>query len=87
MKRATILAALMASTMFAGAALLCGIGLYHVGGPAALVSEPLTLRGFHEWEVVYLSTVGDVVLAPGYESPERIPVADFLAAHPEAAVR
>jgi membrane-bound lytic murein transglycosylase B len=54
---------------------------------SVMQAEPLTLRGFHAWEVVYLSTVGDVVLAPGYESADRIPVVDFLAAHPEAAVR
>jgi membrane-bound lytic murein transglycosylase B len=48
-------------------------------------AEPMTLRGFHAWEVVYLSTAGDIVLEPGYETPERIPVAAFLAAHPDAA--
>lgn len=48
-------------------------------------AEPVALRGFHAWEVVYLSTVGDVVLEPGYEAADRIPVVDYLAAHPEAA--
>jgi membrane-bound lytic murein transglycosylase B len=47
--------------------------------------EPIALRGFHAWEIVYLSTAGDVVLDPGYESAERIAVVDYLAAHPEAA--
>ncbi|HET6663461.1 MAG TPA: lytic transglycosylase domain-containing protein, partial [Acidimicrobiales bacterium] len=50
-----------------------------------LRTEPVTLRGFHAWEVVYLSTAGDIVLEPGYHAADRIPVADFLAAHPEAA--
>ena len=49
-----------------------------------LQAEPITLRGFHAWEVVYLTVVGDVVLEPGYESAERMPVADYLAAHPDA---
>jgi membrane-bound lytic murein transglycosylase B len=46
-------------------------------------AEPITFRGFHAWEVVYLSTVGDVVLEPGYESAERIPAADYVAANPQ----
>jgi membrane-bound lytic murein transglycosylase B len=46
-------------------------------------AEPITFRGFHAWEVVYLSTVGDIVLEPGYESAERIPAADYVAAHPQ----
>jgi hypothetical protein len=53
---------------------------------AAMAAEPVTLRGYHAWEVVYLSTVGDVLLLPGYESAERIPVGDYLAGHPEALV-
>lgn len=48
-----------------------------------LGAEPISFRGFHAWEVVYLSTLGDVVLEPGYESAERIPVADYLATHPQ----
>ena len=48
-----------------------------------MAAEPITYRGFHAWEVIYLSTAGDIVLEPGYESAERIPVADYLAAHPQ----
>ena len=48
-----------------------------------MAAEPVTFRGFHAWEVVFLSSMGDVVLEPGYESSERIPVADYLAAHPQ----
>lgn len=51
-----------------------------------LQAEPVTLRAFHAWEVVYLTVVGDVVLEPGYEATERIPVADYLATHPDALV-
>ncbi len=40
-------------------------------------------RGFHAWQIVYRTVVGDVVLPTGYESTERIPVADWLAEHPQ----
>lgn len=53
---------------------------------AAITEEPVTLRGYHAWEVVYLSTAGDVLLAPGYEQGDRIPVDAYLAAHPDALV-
>jgi membrane-bound lytic murein transglycosylase B len=53
---------------------------------AAMAAEPVTLRGYHAWEVVYLSTAGDVLLLPGYESAERIPVGEYLAGHPGALV-
>ena len=49
-----------------------------------IAQEPMTLRGFHAWEVVYLSVAGDILLEPGYSANERIPVADYLAAHPNA---
>jgi len=29
-------------------------------------SEPLTLRGYHAWQVYYLTTQGDVLLPVGY---------------------
>ena len=48
-----------------------------------IAAEPITYRGFHAWEVIYLSTLGDIVLEPGYESAERVPVADYLASHPQ----
>ena len=48
-----------------------------------MAAEPITYRSFHAWEVIYLSTAGDIVLEPGYESAERIPVADYLASHPQ----
>jgi membrane-bound lytic murein transglycosylase B len=51
---------------------------------AAMAEEPVTLRGYHAWEVVYASTVGDVLLASGYESAAPQPAADYVAAHPEA---
>lgn len=46
-------------------------------------AEPVTFRGFHAWEVVYLSSAGDVTLEPGYESAERISAADWVAQHPQ----
>ena len=50
---------------------------------AVMAADPMAFRGYHAWEVVYLSALGDVVLEPGYESAERIPVADYLATHPQ----
>jgi membrane-bound lytic murein transglycosylase B len=51
---------------------------------ASLIAEdPRVFHGFHAWEIVYRSTAGDVVLPTGYESAERIPVAEYLAANPQ----
>jgi membrane-bound lytic murein transglycosylase B len=51
---------------------------------ASLIDEdPRVFNGFHAWEIVYRTTVGDVVLPTGYESAERIPVAEYLAANPQ----
>ena len=46
--------------------------------------EPVTYRGFHAWDVLYLTQAGTVRLEPGYESPEPIPVDAYLQANPEA---
>ena len=51
---------------------------------ASLMQEdPRVLQGFHAWEIVYRTTLGDVVLHTGYESADRIPVAEYLAANPQ----
>lgn len=51
-----------------------------------ITADPLTYRGFHAWEVVYVTTAGEVLLLPGYESPTPIPAASYLQANPQAAV-
>lgn len=49
-----------------------------------LRDEPVTYRGFHAWDVLYLTTAGTVRLEPGYETSEPIPVDRYLASNPEA---
>jgi membrane-bound lytic murein transglycosylase B len=49
-----------------------------------LRDEPVTYRGFHAWDVLYLTTAGTIRLEPGYETSEPVPVEDYLQAHPEA---
>ena len=48
-----------------------------------LESEPATFAGYYRWDVYYVTTAGDVVLPVGYRSESRIPVRDYLAAHPQ----
>ena len=45
--------------------------------------DPQTFYGYYHWQVYYLTTVGDVLLPVGYESTAQIPVADYLARHPQ----
>ncbi|HEV3227160.1 MAG TPA: transglycosylase SLT domain-containing protein [Acidimicrobiales bacterium] len=51
---------------------------------AVLALDPFAYRAYYRWEVFYVTTLGDVHLPVGYDTPERIPAADYLAAHPEA---
>ncbi|MGI8661953.1 MAG: lytic murein transglycosylase [Acidimicrobiales bacterium] len=50
---------------------------------AALADEPATFAAYHEWDVYYLTVAGDVLLPVGYEQAARVPVADYLATHPQ----
>ncbi|MEY2456611.1 MAG: hypothetical protein QOK06_1705 [Acidimicrobiaceae bacterium] len=50
---------------------------------AVMASEPVTFAAFHRWQIVYRTTLGDVVLPTGYESLEPTPAADYLATHPQ----
>lgn len=50
---------------------------------AAIGADPAALAGYHRWDVYYLTTSGDVLLPIGYAASERIPVADYLGAHPQ----
>ena len=50
---------------------------------AVLAADPQAYAGYYRWEVFYVTTLGDVHLPVGYESPDRIPVADYIATHPQ----
>ncbi|MBA2283109.1 MAG: lytic transglycosylase domain-containing protein [Acidimicrobiia bacterium] len=50
---------------------------------SVMAQDPRTYYGFHAWEIVFLSSAGDIVLPVGYESYESIPVAAWLAANPQ----
>jgi Transglycosylase SLT domain len=49
---------------------------------SVMEQDPNAFRGYHQWEVVYLSTMGDVWLPVGFEAYERVPVSDHLARNP-----
>ena len=49
---------------------------------SVMAQDPNTYRGYHQWEIVYLSTMGDVWLPVGFESYERVPVAEHLGRNP-----
>nr|WP_237159275.1 lytic transglycosylase domain-containing protein [Mycolicibacterium rhodesiae] len=50
---------------------------------AAILADPATFAGFYQWDVYYVTTEGDVVLPIGYSADEPIPVAGYLATHPQ----
>lgn len=50
---------------------------------AVLAADPAALTGYHRWEVYYRTTAGDVLLPIGYEQASPVPVADYVAAHPQ----
>jgi glucose/arabinose dehydrogenase/soluble lytic murein transglycosylase-like protein len=52
---------------------------------AVLGADQRALEGYYRWDVYYVTTMGDVHLPVGYETPDRIPVADYLATHPQEA--
>jgi len=55
-----------------------------VGDYAALIaSDPAVFADYYRWDVYYLTTAGDVLLPIGYAESSRIPVGDYLAAHPQ----
>ncbi|HEX4902715.1 MAG TPA: lytic transglycosylase domain-containing protein [Acidimicrobiales bacterium] len=51
---------------------------------SVMKQDPSTFRGFHQWQIVYLSTMGDVWLPTGFETHQRVPVADHLVRNPWA---
>jgi len=48
-----------------------------------LAADPAAFDGYHHWEVYYRTTAGDVLLPIGYAQTSAIPVADYLASHPQ----
>lgn len=47
--------------------------------------DPRAFLGYYHWQIYYLSSSGDIVLRPGYESRTSIPVERYLRDNPEAA--
>lgn len=60
---------------------------HYVAGVTAIAqvieADVAAFGGYYNWQVYYLTTAGDVWLPVGYESAEPIPVAEYLAAHPQ----
>lgn len=50
---------------------------------AIIADDPGSFPGYFRWEVYYYTTEGDVLLPVGYFQPQRIPVAAYLADHPQ----
>jgi soluble lytic murein transglycosylase-like protein len=50
---------------------------------AVLATDPSAFAGYYRWDVYYRTTAGDVLLPIGYVATSPIPVADYLAAHPQ----
>jgi membrane-bound lytic murein transglycosylase B len=42
-------------------------------------ADPRTLRGYHAWQVYYVTVVGDLWLPEGYASDREVPVDEYLA--------
>jgi membrane-bound lytic murein transglycosylase B len=50
---------------------------------ALLAADPAVFPTYYRWEVYYYTTAGDVLLPIGYAATSPIPVADYLANHPQ----
>ena len=50
---------------------------------AVLAADPSAFAGYYRWDVYYYTTSGDVLLPIGYSADAPIPVADYLAGHPQ----
>lgn len=50
---------------------------------AIMAADPAAFGAYHRWEVYYYTTAGDVLLPIGYAQPQRIPVGEYLATHPQ----
>lgn len=50
---------------------------------ALIAADPAAFGTFYRWDVYYVTTAGDVLLPIGYAATSPIPVADYLADHPQ----
>jgi hypothetical protein len=50
---------------------------------AVLAADPAAFTGFYRWDVYVKTTAGDLLLPIGYASDTPIPVAEYLASHPQ----
>jgi hypothetical protein len=50
---------------------------------AILERDPRALNGLVRWQIVYLSTIGDLWLPIGYRETAPVPVREYVAQHPE----
>lgn len=50
---------------------------------AVIGGDPAGFAGYYRWDTYYRTTAGDLLLPIGYVSTSRIPVAEYLAAHPQ----
>jgi hypothetical protein len=48
-----------------------------------LASDSAAFAGYYRWDVYYRTTSGEVLLPIGYVATSPIPVADYLATHPQ----
>jgi SLT domain-containing protein len=46
-------------------------------------ADPAAFATFYRWDVYFATTAGDVLLPIGYAEAAPIPVADYLATHPQ----
>lgn len=46
---------------------------------SVMIDDPRTHRGFHHWQVYVHTSAGDVLLPVGYDEPEPVPAAEYLA--------
>jgi membrane-bound lytic murein transglycosylase B len=53
---------------------------------AILEDDPSSLAGLWSWDVIFRSTAADLRLEVGYEEPEAVDAAAWLAEHPDALV-
>jgi membrane-bound lytic murein transglycosylase B len=50
---------------------------------AVLAADPAAFAGYYRWEVYLKTTDGDVLLPIGYAADAPVPVAEYLATHPQ----
>lgn len=50
---------------------------------AVLATDSTAFTGYYRWDVYYRTTSGEVLLPIGYVATSPIPVADYLATHPQ----